>query len=294
MDGPSGQKRIWPEKSGFSAAPSYPYLYEDGQMELELKNRVALVAASSKGLGKAVAWALAKEGAKLVICSRNKEVLEKTADDIFLSTGVSVFPLSVDLSQADQIGWLMEETMDLFGRVDILVTNAGGPPPGSFMDLTEEDWMRAIQLTLMSAVRLIRACVPSMTENSGGRIINLASVSAKQPIDDLFLSNVLRPAVIGLTKSLSNELAPHNILVNAVCPGYMMTGRVKQLLEDKAKKTKKDYGEVFASLTSEIPLAKTGDPQNLADLVTFLASERSDYITGSTITIDGGYYKGIM
>ncbi len=263
-------------------------------MNVELKNRVALVAASSKGLGRAVAWALAREGAKLVICSRNKEVLEKTADDIFLGTGVSVFPLAVDLSLADQITWLINETMDLFGRVDILVTNAGGPPPGDFSDLGEEDWMKAVQLTLMSTVRLCRAVIPSMKENGWGRIINLASISVKQPIEGLLLSNVLRPAIIGLTKSLSNELAPHNILVNAVCPGYMMTDRVNELLKDKAKKSKKKFEEVLANLSKDIPLGRIGIPENLADLVVFLASERASYITGTTIPIDGGYARGLL
>jgi len=263
-------------------------------MDLELKNRVALVTASSKGLGKAVAWALAEEGAKLVICSRNKDVLEKTADDIFLGTGVSVFPLAVDLAAADQIDWLIAETLDLFGRIDILVTNAGGPPPGNFLDLDEDNWMQAVQLTLMSVVRLCRAVIPSMQKNGWGRIINMASISAKQPIDNLLLSNTLRPAVIGLTKSLSNELSKDNILVNAVCPGYIMTDRVRELMEAKAKKSKKNLDQVLEERTAEMPVGRVGQPEELANLVTFLASEKASYITGATYAVDGGYYKGIM
>lgn len=263
-------------------------------MDLELKNRVALVTASSKGLGKAVAWALAKEGAKLVICSRNKEVLEKTADDIFLGTGVSVFPLAVDLTSADQIDWLVAETMDLFGHVDILVTNAGGPPPGNFLDLNEEHWMQAVQLTLMSVVRLCRAVIPSMQQQKWGRIINMTSISAKQPIDNLLLSNTLRPAVIGLTKSLSNELGRDNILVNAVCPGYIMTDRVNELMQAKAKKTKQSVEEIMQERTAEMPVGRIGQPEELAALVAFLASERGSYITGATFPVDGGYHKGIM
>jgi 3-oxoacyl-[acyl-carrier protein] reductase len=263
-------------------------------MDLELKNRVALVAASSKGLGKAVAWGLAREGAKLVICARHKEVLEKTADDIFLGTGVSVFPLAVDLADAEQIDWLIEETMDLFGRVDILVTNAGGPPPGNFKDVGEADWMKSVQLTLMSTVRLTQAVIPGMRKQKWGRIIHMTSVSVKQPIDGLLLSNVLRPGVVGLTKALSQELAKDNILVNAVCPGYYMTDRVKELLQKKAKKSKTSIDDVTAEIVTQIPLSRMGNPEELANLVVFLASERASYITGSTIQADGGFVKGLM
>lgn len=263
-------------------------------MDLELKNRVALITASSKGLGKAVAWALAKEGAKLVICSRNKEVLEKTADDIFLGTGVSVFPLAVDLSHADQIDWLIAETMDLFGRIDILVTNAGGPPPGNFMDMDEEKWMQAVQLTLMSVVRLCRAVIPSMQRNKYGRIITMTSVSAKQPLDNLLLSNTLRPAVIGLTKSLANELGRDNILVNAVCPGYIMTDRVSELMQSSAQKTGRDVDTLIAEKTALMPVGRIGQPEELANLVAFLASEKASYITGATLTADGGFNKALM
>lgn len=263
-------------------------------MDLGLKNRVALVAASSRGLGKAVAWGLAREGTKLVICARNKKVLEKTADDIFLGTGVSVFPLAVDLSDADQIDWLIEETLDLFGKVDILVTNAGGPPAGDFKEMEEADWMRAVQLTLMSAVRLTRAVIPGMRKQKWGRIIHMTSVSVKQPIGGLLLSNVLRPSVVGLTKSLSRELAKDNILVNAVCPGYTLTDRVKELIKEKAKKTKKGQDKIAEELTGQIPLGRMGNPEELANLVVFLASERASYITGSVIQVDGGYVKGLM
>jgi 3-oxoacyl-[acyl-carrier protein] reductase len=262
-------------------------------MDLELKNRVALVAASSRGLGKAVAWGLAREGAKLVICARNKEVLEKTADDIFLETGVSVFPLVVDLADSEQIDWMIDETLDLFGRVDILVTNAGGPPPGQFNDVDESEWMKAIQQTLMSVVRLTRDVIPGMRKQKWGRIIHMTSVSVKQPIDGLLLSNVLRPGVIGLTKSLSQELAKDNILVNAVCPGYYLTDRVKELLRKKAKKNKTSVDKAMADVIQEIPLERMGRPEELADLIVFLASERASYITGSIIQVDGGFVKGL-
>jgi len=266
----------------------------DERMDLELKNRVALVAASSRGLGKAVAWGLAREGAKLVICARNKHVLEKTADDIFLHTGVSVFPLAVDLSDSEQIDWLITETMDLFGKVDILVTNAGGPPPGNFNDAKESDWMQAVQLTLMSAVRLTRAVIPGMRKQKWGRIIYMTSVSVKQPIEGLLLSNVIRPSIVGLTKSLSQELAKDKILVNAVCPGYHLTDRVNALIKEKAKKEKQNSDKIMEEIVSQIPLGRMGKPEEFADLVTFLASERASYITGSIIQVDGGYVKGLV
>jgi 3-oxoacyl-[acyl-carrier protein] reductase len=262
-------------------------------MDLELKNKVALVAASSRGLGRAVAWGLAREGTKLVICARNKEILEKTADEILLATGVTVFPLALDLNDAGQIQWLMDETMDLFGRVDILVTNAGGPPPGPFEQMQDDDWKKACELTLMSAVRLSRAVIPSMRKRKWGRIIHMSSVSARQPIAGLALSNVVRPAVLGLTKNMSQELAGDGILVNAVCPGYFLTDRVKELVQTQAKRDKKKPEAVIEEMASDVPLGRLGDPEELANLVVFLASEKSSYITGSMFTVDGGMVRGI-
>ena len=220
--------------------------------------------------------------------------MEKTADDILLKTGVTVFPLALDLTDQGQIQWLIEETMDLFGKVDILVTNAGGPASGNFEDLQETDWKQAFQLTLMSAVRLSKAVIPGMRKQKWGRIINLASVSVKQPIPNLMLSNVIRPGVVGLTKSLALELAKDNILVNAICPGYFLTDRVKDLVAQKAQKTKQKSEKILADITNEIPLGRMGDPEELANLVTFLASEKSSYITGSVIQVDGGFVKGLF
>ncbi len=263
-------------------------------MDLGLKNKVALVAASSRGLGKAVAWGLSREGTKLVICSRDKKILEETADEILLKTGVTVFPLALDLVDPGQINWLIEETLDLFGRVDILVTNAGGPPAGEFEDLQDVDWKHAYELTLMSAVHLSRAVIPGMRKQKWGRIIHMTSMSAKQPIPGLLLSNVFRPGVIGLTKSQALDLAKDNILVNAVCPGYFLTDRVKSLIEEKAKKAKKKFNKMMEETTASIPLGRMGSPEELANLIVFLASERASYITGSVIQADGGYVKGLM
>jgi len=262
-------------------------------MECGLKNKVALVAASSRGLGKAIAWALAKEGTKLVICARDKKVLEKTADDILLKTGVTVFPLAIDLTEVSQIHWLMDETLDLFGRVDILITNAGGPPSGEFGDLQSADWKQANQLTLMSAVHLSQAVIPGMQKQKWGRIIHLASVTARQPADNLTLSNIFRPAVIGLTKDLARQYAKDNILVNAVCPGYFLTDRVRQLVRAKAEKSKQKEEKLLKEMTRQIPLGRMGDPAELASMVVFLASENANYITGSVFTIDGGLVKGL-
>lgn len=263
-------------------------------MDLALENKVAVVAASSRGLGKAVASGLAKEGVKLVICARNKRTLEKTADEIFHNTGVSVFPLVVNLSKADQIEWLIHESLDLLGRIDILITNAGGPPPGNFDDVDDDDWIQGFDLTLMSTVRLIREVIPGMKKNRWGRIITLTSVTVKQPVDGLILSNVIRPGVIGLTKSLSLELAPFNILVNSVCPGYYLTDRVKDLLNKRAKKENRSVEDVEKEITGHIPLKRIGDPEELANIVTFLASDRAAYITGSMIQADGGFVKGLV
>jgi 3-oxoacyl-[acyl-carrier protein] reductase len=263
-------------------------------MEYGLKNKVALVAASSRGLGKAVAWALAREGTKLVICARNKKTLEETADEILMETGVTVFPLAMDLSDPERIDWLVTETMDLFGKVDILVTNAGGPPSGSLDELDDNQWKKSIDLTLMSVVRLTKAVIPAMKEQNWGRIIHLASVTVKQPVPGMLLSNTIRPAVIGFSKSIAEEVAGYQITVNAVCPGHFSTNRLRELMENKAQQSNISVKQIENELIDQVPLRRIGDPEEFGNLVAFLASEKAGYLTGATIQIDGGYVKGII
>lgn len=263
-------------------------------MDLGLKDRVAIVAASSRGLGKACARELAREGTKTVICSRDVEVLAATAEELRALTGAEVLPIRADLTHDAEIRHLADETLRHFGRIDILVTNNGGPPGGYFEDFDDDIWLEAHQLTLMSAVRLVRAVLPAMRVQRWGRIINITSVSVKQPLDNLLLSNVYRPGVIGLAKTLSAQLALDGITVNNVAPGYTRTDRVLELAQERAADEGKTMEQVQAETTAGYPMQRMGEPEELAALVAFLASERAGYITGTTIQVDGGYSKGLL
>lgn len=263
-------------------------------MELGLKERVALVCGASRGLGKAVAWGLAREGCRLAICSRNAVTIQEAASEIARSTGVEIRGISADLSQGEEVRRFFKEARDHFGRIDILVTNAGGPPSLPFNEITEGQWKSAFELTLMSAVTLIGECLPGMTAQRFGRIINITSVAVKQPLDGLILSNTIRTGLIGLAKTLSTTYAPHNILINNVCPGYTLTERVRELARAVAERRALVPEEVIREWEAQIPMGRLGRPEELADLVVFLASERASYITGATIQVDGGFYKGVM
>jgi 3-oxoacyl-[acyl-carrier protein] reductase len=243
-------------------------------MDLGLKDRVAVVAAASKGLGKAVALALAAEGAKLAICSRGQDELLRTAGEI----GPDVLAQVVDVTQEAQVGEFVDAVLRKFGRVDICVTNAGGPPAKKFADTRVEDWRSAIDLNFMSTLYFARAVLPHMRDQRWGRLIAISSVAVLQPVDGPILSNAARSAVRGLVKSLSNEYAPYNVLVNNVCPGYTATERLKKL-------------EVHPE--AQIPLGRVGTPEEFANLVVFLASERASYITGVSIPVDGGWTKAL-
>lgn len=263
-------------------------------MDLGLKDKIAVVGASSKGLGRAIALGLAQEGAKVTICARSEDVLEETADDIRKQTGSEVLAIPTDVSQPEQVESLINKSVSHFGGIDILVNNAGGPRAGRFDDLSAEDYETAVYLNLMSTINLCRTAVPSMRTRGGGRIINLTSVSVKQPVDGLMLSNMARTGVIGFAKTLATELASDKILVNNVCPGIIFTDRIKQLATVRAEEAGITFDEAIEKMTGDIPLGRIGDPEEFANMVVFLASDRASYITGTTIQVDGGMVRSLL
>lgn len=262
-------------------------------MDLGIRNKVAIVAASSKGLGKGVALGLAEEGVNLTICARGAEALEATAEEIRSKTGVGVLPIQADVSNTDDIKRVVSETLHHYSKLHILVNNAGGPALGYFADFSLEDWKRALDLNLLSTIAFIKESIAHMKSQKWGRIVNITSVAVKQPIEGLILSNTSRAGVVGLTKTLSNEYAKDNILFNNVCPGRILTDRIIQLAESRAKNANMSVEEVLSSMEKDIPIGRIGKPKELADLVVFLCSERASYITGTTIQVDGGAVKGI-
>jgi len=262
-------------------------------MDLGLKDRVAIVAASSQGLGKAVALGLAREGAKLAICSRSESNINQAAEEIGRETGVEVLARPVDVTDYEQVRSFISETNDRFGRVDICVTNAGGPPAKPFSDTTVEDWQAGVNLNLMSTLYFVREVLPLMQKRKWGRVISITSLSFKQPVDNLVLSNSVRSAVSGLMKTLSNEYGKDNILINNVCPGYTLTARLEELSGRLAKAEGVDSGEIQQRWARQVPLARVGRPEEFANVVVFLASECASYVTGVSVSIDGGLVKGI-
>ena len=262
-------------------------------MDLGLKDRVALVAASSTGLGKAVALGLAREGAKLALCARTEPALAATAAEIRSQTGVEVLARAIDVTSHSQVRAFVAEIAAHYGRLDICVANAGGPPSKSFADTTVEEWHAAAELNLMSTVYLAKETLPLMRERRWGRFVAITSVTVKQPLDGLVLSNAIRAGVLGLVKSLANEYGPHNVLVNNVCPGFTATARLNELAETLAAKGGVTPAEIEKRWASQAPLGRIGQPEEFANLVVFLASERASYITGESIAVDGGLVKGI-
>lgn len=259
-------------------------------MNLGLKDKVALVAASSKGLGRASAEAIAAEGGKVTICARNAEMLEKTRAEM-AAAGYDVLAVAADMTSAADIENAVTRTVEHFGGLHILVTNAGGPPPGYFPDFDDAIWEAAVNLSLMSTVRLIRAALPHMEAAGWGRIINVTSISVKEPVDNLLLSNAVRPAVHGLAKTLANQVAGKGITINNVMPGYTLTDRVQQLAEARAKDSGKTPEEIVAGMGQPVPLGRVGRPEEFGAVVAFLASEKASYLNGVSIPIDGGYIK---
>lgn len=263
-------------------------------MDLGIKGKTAIVGASSKGLGKAVAIGLANEGTNLAIYSRTKSEIEETADEISSKFGVKVIAIDADASNKNDLEKVFNAAKSEFSAVDILVNNAGGPPFGFFDDFELDDWKAAFDLNLLSTIYLTKRVVPLMKKNKWGRIINITSIAVKQPIDGLILSNTARAGVIGFSKTLSNELGEHNITVNNVCPGRILTDRIKNLAKARADKENISVDLALENMKSDIPLNRIGSPEEFADLVAFLSSERASYITGNTIQIDGGLNKGLF
>ncbi len=262
-------------------------------MDLGLRDKVALVTAASRGLGRAVALRLAQEGADVAICARGEAHLARAAAEIEAHTGRQALAFPADVSDASAVDALVAATVERFGRVDVLVANAGGPPPGQFLDLTPEDWEAAARLTLMSAVRLCYGVVPAMKAQGAGAILAMTSVTVKQPLPNLGLSNSLRLAVVGLVKTLADELAPCGIRVNAICPGWTHTARVDQLLRDRAERNSTTPEEEAAKIAAAIPLGRMGTPEEFAAVAAFLVSPAASYVTGVSLLVDGGMYRGV-
>lgn len=263
-------------------------------MDLGLRNKVALVAGGSQGLGKAVAFQMCSEGARVGICALDDPELPKAVEELKSATGAEVIGVPADLTDGEQARNFVRKGIEHFGTVDILVNNAGGPPSKTFLEIDDDMWNFGVKLNLMSTIIMTREAVPVMMEKRWGRIINMTSISVKQPIDGLILSNTVRAGVVGLAKTLSNELATYNITVNNVCPGYTLTERVRSLAVVTAQKEGTTPEEIIKRWESSIPMKRLGTPEEFGALVTFLASQQAGYITGASIQIDGGWYKGVM
>ncbi len=262
-------------------------------MDLGLKGKIAFVAAASKGLGRAVAEELAAEGASLILCARNAETLNRVSEQIAKKSGVAVLPVVADVSNTQDVEKAVQAGIEKFGRIDILVTNAGGPPAGQFESLSREMWEAATRLTLNSVLELTRAVLTGMKQRRWGRILNVTSICVKQPVDNLILSNTLRAAVTGFARTLANEVATDGITVNNILPGYTRTERVEELAKAAAEKEGISTSEANARWENEIPMKRLGEPREFAALAAFLVSERASYITGTSIPVDGGWIRSL-
>ncbi|HLW48748.1 MAG TPA: SDR family oxidoreductase [bacterium] len=263
-------------------------------MRIDLSGRVAVVSGASAGIGRAIAHGFADAGADVVIGSRREDAIARAADEIAGATRRTVVPVTADVAAPAGVDRLLEAARTRFGRLDILVANAGGPPAGSGLTLTDAQWEQAFNQNLMSAVRLIRGAVPLMRANRWGRILTVITSGVKVPIPQLILSNVFRSGVVAYTKTLSFELAPHNILVNNLAPGRIDTDRVRWLDAARAKETGRSVEDIVKESVAAIPLGRYGEPREFAALAVFLASEAASYITGQTICIDGGQTRAMM
>jgi 3-oxoacyl-[acyl-carrier protein] reductase len=262
-------------------------------METGLKNRVAIVAASSQGIGRAAAEALASEGCRVAMCARNPQTLEAAAEQIRKQYSAEVFAQPLDVTDPEGVHRFVDTVVAKFGAADICVTNAGGPPAKGFLAATLEEWDKAIDQNFLSTVYFARAVIPHMQRKRWGRILTVTSVTTKQPVADLVLSNAVRAGVVGLVKSLANEFGKDGILVNNVAPGYTATDRLKNLAKARSAAQGKTEKEVFEAWAADAPLKRVAEPREIADAIVWLASERASFITGQTILVDGGTYKGM-
>jgi 3-oxoacyl-[acyl-carrier protein] reductase len=269
-------------------------VFEKKHMDLGLKNKVAIVAAGSRGIGFACALELAREGARVFLCSREAEHATKAAQKIHEETGAEVAGIAADVTNEDQVRAFIDLVLERAGQIDICVTNAGGPPAKTFAETDLDVFRYAFELNALSAIRFAKLVLPGMLERQWGRIINITSVSVKQPIDGLLLSNTVRAGLTGFAKTLSNEVASQAVTVNNVAPGYTLTERQDELAEVRGKADGKTKQEVIDSWALQAPMQRMADPQEIAAAVAFLASERASYITGVTLAVDGGWVKGLL
>ncbi len=263
-------------------------------MNLGIEGRVAIVAASSRGLGRAIAVELAREGAELAICSRSAPDLETAAEEIRQASGREALRQAVDVSRAEEVERFVEAVEKRFGRIDICVTNAGGPPSKPFAETSLDDWRAATDSLLLGTIHFAKAALPRMKARGWGRLVTITSVTVKQPLDNMALSNSVRAAVAALARTLANEFGPYGITVNNVCPGYTLTDRLKELAETQARRAGTTPQQIFDRWSAEVPARRLGKPEEFAAMVAFLASERAAYVNGVSVTVDGGWVRGLL
>ncbi len=263
-------------------------------MDLGLQDKVVIVGGASKGIGRAAALGFAREGAKVTIAARDPDQLNATAAEIRQNTGADILAVPSDLAQAEATDRVVDETLARFGTVHVLVANTGGPPMGGFDNMDDAAWEAAFALNFLSTVRLMRRVLPHMKQQNWGRLLSVMSMSVKEPIDGLILSNGVRPAVVGMAKTLSREVGSHNITVNTVLPGLILTDRLRSGITARAERAGQSFDQALEASAANIPLKRVGDPQEMANVIVFLASEAASYVNGVSIQVDGGVVRGLL